>query len=183
MIAKGTDRVKAFLYDYLLILIYLAALSVVGTFLTLGPFAAEWSELLSSPIRIDVIAFVASILPVVTYFALSESSAAAATWGKKRLGLRVLGPGGSHLSKGQSFARAFLKFLPWQMAHTAMFHIPGFPRASGEPPGWTVVLLIATWALVGVYLVGLTSVAGRRTVYDRLVRSSVRRAVNQGREQ
>ena len=173
--AKGSDRVKAFLYDYLLIFAYLAVLSVAGTFLTLGPLAAEWSEFLSSPIRMDVFAFVASVLPVVTYFALSESSAAAATWGKKRLGLRVLGPGGGRLSKGRSFARAFLKFLPWQMAHTAMFHISGFPLASGEPPGWTVVLLVAAWTLVGVYLVGLTAFAGRRTVYDRLVGSSVLR--------
>ena len=122
----------------------------------------------------DLLAFVVSVLPVVTYFALSESSTAAATWGKKRLGLRVLDVGGGPLSRGQAFARAFLKFLPWQIAHTAMFHIPGFPLASGNPPAWTVALLVFVWVLVATYLLGLTSAMGGRTVYDRLVGSCVR---------
>ena len=173
LIAKGSDRVKAFLYDNLLIFAYLAALSAVGSVLTFGPFAAQWSGFLSSPARMDLVAFVVSVLPVVTYFALSESSAVGATWGKKRLGLRVLDVGGGRLSKGQGFARAFLKFLPWQMAHTAMFHIPGFPLESGNPPAWTVTLLVAAWVLVAVYVFGLTSSMGGRTAYDRLVGSHV----------
>jgi hypothetical protein len=173
VIATGGSRVKAFLYDYLLVFTYLAALSAVGSFLTFGPFAAQWSELLSSPVKMDLFAFAVSVLPVVTYFALCESSATAATWGKKRLGLQVLDPGGGRLSKGQGFGRALLKFLPWQMAHTAMLHIPGFPLEPDNPPGWTVALLVSAWALVAVYLVGLTSATGGRTAYDRLIGSSV----------
>jgi len=173
VIAKASHRVKAFLYDYLLIFAYLAAVSAVGSFLTLGPFAARWSEFLSSPVRMDLFAFVVSVLPVVTYFALAESSQLSATWGKKRLGLRVLDVGGARLSKVQGFARAFLKFLPWQMAHTAMFHIPGFPLESNNPPDWTVALLAFAWVLVAVYLVGLTSAMGGRTAYDRLTGCSV----------
>ncbi len=110
---------------------------------------------------------------VATYFALGESSAGAATWGKKRVGLRVLDVGGGHLGRGKTFARAFLKFLPWQKAHTAMLHIPGFPMASTSPPTWTIVLLVAVWVLVAVYLAGLTSFLDSRTVYDRLVGSCV----------
>ncbi len=85
----------------------------------------------------------------------------------------MLDVGGGRISKGQGFARAFLKFLPWQMAHTAMFHIPGFPMASGSPPTWTIALLVSVWVLVAVYLLGLTSFMGGRTAYDRLVGSAV----------
>lgn len=79
MIATGMIRVKAFLFDYLLILAYLVALSLVGTFLSFGPFAAKWSSFLSSPIRMDIFAFCVSVLPVAAYFTLTESSSAAAS--------------------------------------------------------------------------------------------------------
>lgn len=141
--------------------------------LAFGPFAAQWSEFLSSPVRMDLFAFAVSVCPVIVYFALGESSASAATWGKRRAGIWVLDVSGRRLGKGRAFARAFLKFLPWQMAHTAMFHIPGFPLDSGDPPDWTVALLIGSWLFVGIYLVGLSSFMGRRTLYDRLVGSCV----------
>ncbi|HKI84438.1 MAG TPA: RDD family protein [Candidatus Krumholzibacteria bacterium] len=174
MIAMGAVRVKAFLYDYLLILAYLIVLSGIGTFLTLGPFATKWSDFLSSPIRMDLFAFCVSVLPVVLYFAFTESSPAAASWGKRRVGVVVLTRKGEHMSKGRSLARSSLKFFPWQMSHTAMFHIPGFPAVTAEPPGWTVIVLVLAWILVGVYLLGLTAIgAGGRTVYDRLTGSSV----------
>jgi len=173
VIAIGTVRLKAFLYDYLLILAYLGALAIVGTFLTVGPFAAEWSRFVSSPIRMDLFAFCVAVLPVVLYFALTESSSAAASWGKRRVGLRVLDGEGERMSRGRSLARSSLKFLPWQLSHTAMFHIPGFPADTGEPSGWTAVGLVLVWVLVGVYLLGITAIGGGRAIYDRLAGTSV----------
>ncbi len=61
-----------------------------------------------------------------------------------------------------------LKFLPWQLAHTSMLHIPGFPAAVKEVPGASLFGLAACWSLVALYLLGLTRVAGRRTIYDRV---------------
>lgn len=72
-------RIKAFLYDYLLIVAYLIVLSGIGGFLTLGPWSSAWSDLLSTPARTDLLAFLVSVLPVVLYFTAAESSAAGAT--------------------------------------------------------------------------------------------------------
>jgi len=166
-------RLKAFMFDYLLILGYLVALAVVGVLLRLGPLGGDWSELLSTPLRKDLLAFLTSVLQVVTYFAWNEGSAAGATWGKRQVSLKVVGLDGQPLGRGQALVRAAVKFIPWQMAHTALFHIPGFPMATGDPPDWTVWLLGGMWVVVAVYLVGLTRLGGGRTIYDRLSGSQV----------
>ena len=166
-------RIKAFIFDYLLILAYLVALVVAGLLLRLGPLGSEWSELLSTPLRKDLLAFLTTVLPVVAYFAWNEGSATGATWGKRRVGLKVVGLDGQPLSSRQALVRAVAKFVPWQMAHTALFNIPGFPMATGDPPTWTLWLLGCMWALVAAYLIGLTRLGGGRTIYDRLSASKV----------
>jgi uncharacterized RDD family membrane protein YckC len=171
--AEAGLRIKAFLYDYLLIVAYLIALSGIGAFLTLGPWSSAWSDLLSTPARTDLLAFLVSVMPVVLYFTAAESSAAGATWGKKRVGIQVVDAEGGRLTPLRAFSRSCLKFLPWQMAHTAMIHIPGFPESPSEPPMGSLLLLGAVWLLVGVYLLGLTRFLGHRTLYDRLVSSQV----------
>ncbi|MCL7970556.1 MAG: RDD family protein [marine benthic group bacterium] len=171
--ASGLLRIKAFAFDYLVILAYLAVLAGVGTWLTLGPAGDRWSLLMSDPIRADLVAFLTLVLPVILSFALSEASDVGATVGKRRIGLRVVGPGGTRLRLPRSLVRSGLKFLPWQMAHTAMFHIPGFPTSPGEPPAWSPVILSMAWLLVALYLLGLTPFFGRRTLYDRIAGSTV----------
>ena len=161
-------RVVAFLFDYLLVLAYLGVLAAIGTAVTLGPWGDGWSRLLSSPVRMDLLAFVTTVFPVATYFAWSERSLRRASWGKHRMGLRVVTLDGGRISTGQAAIRAAAKFTPWQMAHTALLHIPGFPVAPQTPPVWTIWTLGGMWILVAVYLLGLTRVGGRRTLYDRL---------------
>jgi len=166
-------RIQAFAADYLVILGYLAVLATVGASLTLGPVGSDWSRLVSKPWRMDLLAFFTTVLPVIAYFTWSERSVAGATWGKKRIGLRVVRLDGRRLGPRQALVRSVAKFLPWQMAHTALFHIPGFPMAPAEPPVWTVWVLGAMWVLVAAYLVGLTPLCGGRTIYDRLSSSQV----------
>jgi len=124
-------------------------------------------------LRKDLLAFLTTVLPVVAYFAWNEGSAAGATWGKRRVGLKVVGLDGQPLGRSQALVRSVVKFIPWQMAHTALFSIPGFPTATGDPPDWTVWLLGGMWVVVVVYLVGLTQLGGGRTIYDRLSASKV----------
>ena len=166
-------RIQAFMYDYLVILGYLAVLATGGLLLTLGPLGSDWTALVSTPWRMDLLAFVTTVLPVILYFTWNERSAAGATWGKKRIGLRVTTLDGNRLGGGRALVRSVVKFLPWQMAHTALFHIPGFPMATADPPSWTVWMMGAMWLLVAAYLLGLTSLYGGRTIYDRLSSSQV----------
>lgn len=167
--AQMWRRIQAFMFDYLLILGYLAVLATAGLLLTLGPMGSEWSALVSTPWRMDLLAFFTTVLPVIAYFTWSERSADGATWGKKRVGLRVVGLDGRRLGWGRALARSVAKFLPWQMAHTALLHT----IASADPPAWTVWVLGAMWVLVAAYLVGLTQFGGGRTIYDRLSASQV----------
>ena len=109
-----------------------------------------------------------TVFPVTAYFVLNERSSAGATWGKRKLGLRVVDSQYGRVSLGQALIRSVLKLAPWQMAHTALIHVPGFPMVPQDPPTWSVWMLSTMWLVVAVYLIGLTQLGGRRTPYDRI---------------
>lgn len=166
MQASGGQRVQAFLWDYLWICLYLIGLAGVsaGAMALLG--GARVDGLLATPVRRDLLAFFTAVLPVWVYFAVGDGRLGG-TWGKRRVGLGVVDGTGQTIGLGRSFLRSGIKFLPWQLAHTALFHIPGWPMNPGTPPDWTLILFGVVWLLVIVYLVGLFAF-GRRTLYDRL---------------
>jgi len=166
-------RIAAFALDYLLIAAYLLVLSAAGSWLTFGPLGGKWQALTSSPWRLDLVAFATAVLPVILYFTLLEGSAHGATWGKRRLRLRVARIGGSRLGRGRALVRSVFKFLPWQLAHTCLIHIPGWPIDPQEPPLWVVLGLILVWALIAVYVLTLLVRRDRRTPYDTIAGSQV----------
>ncbi|MCA9886651.1 MAG: hypothetical protein KC708_26955, partial [Anaerolineae bacterium] len=53
----------------------------------------------------------------------------------------------------------------WQLAHTCLFHIPGWPMAPAEPSGWVIAGLIAVQGLVLLYLL-LLALRPHRPPYD-----------------
>ena len=165
--AGAGKRFIAFAWDYLLIAGYVILLAIVST--------AVWNLLIGhspgasgqSPWLFDLLAFVTLVFPVILYFALCEASAAQATWGKRRAGLRVVSSRGGRLTLGQSLLRSGLKFVPWQLAHTSLFHIPGWPMGIGPMPGLATTGLALAYGLVGIYLLSLV-IGSHRTVYDRV---------------
>lgn len=176
-VAEARSRIAAFGWDCLLIFGYLIVLVGIGLFLTTGPIGAEWTALMSDPVRADIVAFLLTVLPITLYFAFGEAPSGA-TWGKRRVGLVVATPlaAGVGLGIGRALLRNGLKFLPWQLSHTAIFHISGSAASSGEPPRWSVALQAIAWVLVAAYLVGLTRFGGHRPLYDRLAGTVVIRS-------
>ena len=162
-------RMLAFALDYLVIAAY--ALGLAGVSLLAG--ARLPRSLWATPASRDAVAFVTVVLPVILYFALQEGSARQATWGKRRLGLRVTGLDGGQLSLGRALVRSGAKFLPWQIAHTCLFHIPGWPLAPAAPPAWVLAGFGLVWLLVITYLALLGFSRSHRTPYDRLAGSQV----------
>ena len=164
------SRAAAFAFDYLLIAGYLALLVALGAAVGWA-FPDAVARAFGQPLRAQAIGFALVTLPVGLYFALSEASGWRATWGKRRLGLVVVGPAGARVGLGRSLARTGVKFVPWELAHAAVW---GVTLAGGELTLAHQVPLALTWLLVGANAVGIG--VGRRAVYDVLVGTRVVRA-------
>ncbi len=164
MVSAGVlKRIAAFALDYLQILAYLSVLLGVG----LGIRRLVGVDF-SSPLAADAVAFMTTVLPITVYFASRESSSAQATWGKRRLGLKLVDGENQRSSFGRTLARELLKFLPWQVAHSSLVRIPGWPSEPQDPTWGVWAGLIASQALALVYVVSLAIGSSRRTLYDRL---------------
>ncbi len=158
-------RLVAFAFDLIIIAGYILVTLVIGIVIaiTMGPFPQPPSLLL------DLIAFLTAVLPVALYLVLQECSPRPATWGKRRKGLRVVMADGRPLSLGRSLVRSTIKFLPWQIAHVAVYRLLWVDN----PPAWVTLALVLLWTLVGVYLVSLLVTRTHRAPYDWLAGSFV----------
>jgi len=165
-------RAAAFGVDYLVIAAYLAVVVAIGALArTLAPDAAR--GLFGGPMPGELTGFLVVTLPVSLYFVLSERGPRSATWGKRRLGLRVMTDAGGPLTLGRSVLRTALKFLPWELAHAVIWRL-AFPGSA--PPGMAEAGLVLVWLLIGANLVAALVDARCRTVYDRLARTRVVRS-------
>lgn len=162
-------RIKAFVLDYLIIAGYLALVLLIGV-IAWRVQPALPSRLFAGPISGQVTGFFLVTLPVSLYFALSESSAWQATWGKRRLGLRVVAGDGMRLGLLRSLARTAVKFFPWELAHTCVWQVRFAPDTTSPLilGGFTLV-----WLLVGVYLLTLHLDQKHQSLYDQVVGSYV----------
>ena len=109
-------------------------------------------------------------LPVTLYFALFEASAWQATWGKRTLGLRVVGTDGTHLSVAHALGRTALKFVPWELTHTLIWQVRFAPSAASPLITAGFVLV---WLLIGANGVSLWLNKTHQTLYGQLAGTCV----------
>src|SRR3984893_4254162 len=131
--ANVRQRIVAFLLDYLIIAGYLVLLVIVSIGLGFGPLRSEFRAMFADPNSSEISAFLLLVLPVILYFALFEHSSWQATWGKRKLRLRVTSIHGTRLSLIRSLVRSLLKFVPWELTHACLWRIPGWPLAPTSP--------------------------------------------------
>jgi uncharacterized RDD family membrane protein YckC len=158
-------RLLAFGVDYFVIASYLALFTFLGSFVM--P-TGVMQFLFAGPTIGQASAFLLVTLPVILYFALMESSSWCATLGKRilRISVRTTELGRPTLSS--TLGRSVLKFLPWELSHTCLWRIPGWPLAP-EQPSWLVYAGFGlVWVLVAAYLLGAVFSDRRQTLYDRL---------------
>ena len=166
-------RAAAFLLDYLVLAAYAVVMSAsVALLSSLGLYGAL-RAVTGNPYLFDLFAFLALVLPVILYFTFSEASPKHATWGKQKLKLTVVSMDGKPVRWGQALARSAIKFLPWQIAHTSIFHIPGWPAQVQAVPTGSIAGFVLVWILVGLYLAALIFSKTHRTPYDWLARTAV----------
>ena len=163
-------RAGAFAQDYLLILVYLLLLTFL--FMLLDSFfdANQW--LFGDRIRAQVIAFLLVTLPVILYFAISESSTRQGTWGKRRLNLKVTDRNGNRISFGRALWRAILKFMPWELSHTLIWQI-SFSREVNSI--WISYGFLLVYGLIGLNFAALLVSRQHQTLYDFFARTYVMR--------
>ncbi|MEM8857736.1 MAG: RDD family protein [Chloroflexota bacterium] len=176
VVAPAWKRIVAFAWDYLVISLYIVILASISTGLIVFVGGGLFPD---NPVLWDLISFVTLILPIICYFALQESSIHQATWGKRQAGLIVVSQSGESLTKGQAFLRSLVKFLPWQIAHTSLFQIEGWPLDVQEVSPASTAGLTLVWILVGIYLAAMFFSKSRRTPYDWSANSIVVSNVDQ----
>jgi len=114
-----------------------------------------------SPRVADAFAFVTLVAPATLTFAWQESSTRQATFAKRHMGLRVVDRAGRRLSLPRSLTRSVVKFLPWQLAHTAVFALIADP----ESMGMVALSITAQVVVVGSVLV-MTLDPQHRALHD-----------------
>lgn len=174
--AGFVPRVCAFAIDFVLIGGYAAVLATVSSAIIFRLPRERVERVFSHPLLADLVAFVTLVLPAIVVFALAESSARRASWGKRCLRLRVVSTSGGGVGRSRALARNALKFLPWQLSHTCLFHLPGWPLAVETIPLWTIAGFTLVWGVVAVYAMALLIPPTYRTPYDRAAGTCVVRS-------
>lgn len=155
------QRLGAFALDYLLLLGYLLGITLV--FLLLNAVFPTSAWLFGERIRAQLVAFLLVTLPITLYFAVTESSARQATWGKQKLKLMVSDRAGNRISFWRALGRTLLKFIPWEMTHTLIWQIQ---FSQGEPAGWINYGFGLVYLLVGLNIVSLLMSKTKQSLYD-----------------
>jgi uncharacterized RDD family membrane protein YckC len=175
--ARIRRRLLAFGVDYVVIAFYLALMTLAGKFLI--PTRVMQS-LFADPVVGQLSVFLMLTLPVLAYFTLMESSSWKGTIGKRALGLALVTVDHGGLSIYRALGRNALKLLPWELSHTCLWRVPGWPQAPQQPPWFIIAGFVLVWILVGAYILSALLSKRRQTLYDRLSRCFVVRATGDG---
>ena len=155
-------RLAAFAIDYLCIAAYIGCLTFVSMTFLVSDFAPP--DQLLGKLTGHLQGFILLTLPVWLYFTLQEHSSAQATFGKRALKLRVEDLSASKPGFARSAIRNAIRFLPWEIAHAAIWYVPGRPFFDHMP---VINLAICSTALiVALGFVVFLFVGSGRTPYD-----------------
>ena len=121
-------------------------------------------RLFASPLKGQSTALSLVTLPVSLYWVLGESSAWQGTWGKRRVGLRVVRADGARLSLRRAIGRAAAKFVPWEPAHACIWQVSAAPQ---EPSPLITAGLVLVWPRVGANVASPLASRTRQTLHDR----------------
>ena len=154
------------MWDYLIIACYLVIITILSRLTNLN----DW--LFTNRIQAQLSAFLILTFPVVLYFSILESSAQRATWGKRKMGLKVVDHNGSQIGFARAFVRTLLKFIPWEISHTLIWEISFSPQTNSVliNVGFAVVYL-----LIGLNVASLLMTKTHQTLYDLLTKTYVKK--------
>jgi uncharacterized RDD family membrane protein YckC len=167
-------RLAAFALDYIPIAGYVLLLLAAGIGVN-RRFPNFQKNLITSPLVGEALGFLLVTLPVTLYYTFGESSPRKATWGKQKMALQVVDAGGRRLHKSHALARSALKFIPWEMAHAAIWQ--GALGKGFESTVFTIGISL-TWVFVGANILSMVIGPERQTLYDRMAGTRVIRTLH-----
>lgn len=155
-------RLKAFLLDYIWILMYLGFVLLLSMVLLPGI-----QGLFTGPFAIaQLTGFLLVTLPVSLYFAIGDSKRFAGTFGKQKMGIQVTVVSGDPIGFFRSLWRVALKFLPWELSHFLVYRL--IYLGDGAVPMQLIIIGGAVYALMFAYVLSAFFSKEKRSVYDVL---------------
>jgi uncharacterized RDD family membrane protein YckC len=159
------ERLKAFVIDYLIILIYIGML-FGATILISNYFHLKLDNV--NPAFGELIGFATLTLPVILYFTLSENGRYVGTIGKRKIGLQIMSKSLTKASFKQLLIRNCIKFLPWELAHFFIYRLFYFNSLSKTMPDWVLTGLIVSQGLALIYLLFIIFNKSNQGIYELL---------------
>lgn len=160
-------RCKAFLIDYLFILIYLVVLFIFNVFL----FPSLQDFFNGSLIVAQFTGFLMVTFPISLYFIISDSKMGGQSFGKRKTGIRVVGKNGDTLSILHATFRTILKFLPWELSHFLVYRL--IYIGDGEVPIIYYLIGGLIYALMFAYILTAIFTKKKQSLYDLLAKTQV----------
>ncbi|SDN84599.1 RDD family protein [Alkalicoccus daliensis] len=159
-------RLKAFFFDYLWILLYLAAV-FAGTVFVFPPLQQLFQ---GSAVTAQLTGILLVTLPVSLYFIIGDSRLIGQSFGKKKVNIQVVDSKGKPLSFAHSAVRVLLKFLPWELSHFLVYRLV---YIEGNVPLHLTILGISIYILIFVYILTALFTRKKQALYDILCKTEV----------
>ncbi len=160
-------RLKAFMIDYLFILVYIATLFIISTFL----FPSIQELYTHSLVSAQLAGFLMLTVPVSAYFIIFDSNIVGQSIGKKKFNIKVVNHRGKAISLPQSALRIILKFLPWELSHFLVYRL--IYIGDVEIPFSYTIISILIYTLILTYLLTAIFTNKKQSLYDLIVRTEV----------
>lgn len=155
------------MYDYILIICYLALLA----FVNLLVFPSLQTFFAGSLVVAQVTGFLMVTLPISLYFILSDSTLFGQSFGKKKANIRVVDQHGKSVSVLRLTMRTILKFLPWELSHYLVYRLVYLEEGLVPVPYTLMGILI--YALMFLYIGTALFTKKKQSIYDLLTRTFV----------
>lgn len=160
-------RFKAFMIDYLLIIVYLGVVFIFNVFLF--PSLQEFFN--GSLLVAQFTGFLMVTLPVSVYFIINDSKIGGQSFGKKKTGIRVVTKNGEALSVLHTAFRTILKFFPWELSHFLVYRLVYL--ADGKVPFTYYFIGGLIYALIFAYILTSIFTKNKQSLYDLVAKTYV----------
>ena len=162
-------RILAFFIDYIIIVVYAMILFEIVVLLSGG---IDFDAQNLSPVKAQFLGFVFMTVPVFCYFYFTEKGKWKASVGKRIVKIKLEKKEVYSWNKS-IFIRTFLKFLPWEIAHTGVHMLFYYEGNQTDVSILVWTLLILPQIIILAYITSIFLSKGKSSIYDNVANTSI----------